>query len=346
MRIIIIGGVAGGAGVAARLRRLSEDIEIIMFERGRDISFANCGIPYYIGDVIKDRNVMNVITEDSFHTLFKIDVRTSSEVIKIDRENKQVVVKHSGKYYNESYDKLILSPGAEPINPFDKAVNTFTVRNLEDMDTIKDYITQKKPKNAVVIGGGFIGIEMAENLHHLGMQVSVVELAGHIMNHLDYEMASFIHRELRNKNIGIYLDSKVQSFLHDPVKVSSNPNACIIKVKLDNGQELDADLVVISIGVKPEIKLAQEAGLKLGEYGGIVVNEYLETNDSDIYALGDATEIKNIITERQSLVPLANVVNKQARFVADNILGYKRTYKGTPITAIVKVFDYRKIDLN
>jgi len=335
MKVVIVGGVAGGATTAARLRRQSEEVEIVMFERGSEISYANCGIPYYIGGVIKNREDLVVVSEEDFKKQFKTDVRTNSEVVSIDRKNKKVKVKdlRNNNIYEESYDKLVLSPGGYPVRPPIPGINDpriFTVRNLHDMDLIRSFINEKKPKKAIVVGGGFIGLELAENLHNLGMLVSVVELAGQVMNLLDYEMATVIHQHLKSNKIELYLKDAVKEFSSVGGK---------IEAVLGSGRKISSDMVILSIGIKPEAGLAKEAGLTIGGLGGIKVNSRLETNDPDIYALGDATEINEIVSDSCALIPLANSANKQGRIVADNIIGKAREYKGTPGTAIAKVFD-------
>jgi len=335
MKIVIVGGVAGGATAAARLRRQSEEVEIVMFERGSEISYANCGIPYYIGNVIKNREDLVVVSEEDFKKQFKTDVRTNSEVISIDRKNKKVKVKdlRNNNVYEEPYDKLVLSPGGYPVRPPIPGINDpriFTVRNLHDMDLIRSFINEKKPRKAIVVGGGFIGLELAENLHDLGMLVSVVELAGQVMNILDYEMATVIHQHLKSNNIELFLKDAVKEFSSVDGK---------IEAVLGSGRKISSDMVILSIGIKPEAHLAKEAGLTIGGLGGIKVNGRLETNDPDIYALGDATEINEIVSDSCALIPLANSANKQGRIVADNIIGKGREYKGTPGTAIAKVFD-------
>ena len=335
MKVVIVGGVAGGATTAARLRRQSEDAEIIMFERGSEVSYANCGIPYYIGGVIKDRENLVVVSEEDFKKQFKVDVRTNSEAISIDRANKKLRIKdlRNNNIYEETYDKLVLSPGGYPVRPPIPGINDpriFTVRNLHDMDLIRSFINEKKPGKAIVVGGGFIGLELAENLHNLGMLVSVVELAGQVMNLLDFEMASVIHQHLKSNNIELYLKDAVKEFSSVGGK---------IEAVLSSGRKISSDMVILSIGIRPETVLAKEAGLEIGELGGIKVNKRLETSDPDIYALGDAIEINEIVSDSCSLIPLANSANKQGRIVADNITGGAQVYKGTPGTAIAKVFD-------
>lgn len=335
MKILIVGGVAGGASTATRLRRFNEKDEIIIFERGNDISYANCGIPYYIGDVIKDRNQLVMVNKNFFENNLKIQVRLLSEVISIDRKNKKItILDHTNNNrYEEKYDKLVLSPGGAPIRPDIPGINDsriFTIRNLEDMDKIKSYINEKNPKKAVVVGAGFIGLEIAENLHKLGINVSIVELAGQVMNLLDYEMATFIHQHLKSKNVELFLNDAVRGFTSEGEE---------IKLTLQSGRNLRCSMVILSIGIKPEVGLAKNAGITIGERGGIRVNEYMQTSDPDIYALGDATEIKDCILEEFQLIPLANSANKQGRIVADNINGKKQKYNCTTSTAIAKVFD-------
>ncbi|MFC1616730.1 FAD-dependent oxidoreductase [Candidatus Margulisiibacteriota bacterium] len=335
MKVIIIGGVAGGASTATRLRRNSEDIEIIMLERGPDISFANCGMPYYLGEVIKHRSRLTLVSPKYMKAAFNIDVRVNSEAINIDLDKKSVTIKDlaTNKDYSETYDKLVLSPGAYPLRPpipgiDDKRI--FTLRNLIDMDKIKEYLDENKVENVAIIGGGFIGLEMAENIQGLGKKVTVIELASQVMAPLDYEMACFVHTHLKEKGVNLILNDGVKQFL---------PNESAVKTELQSGNKLDTDMVLLAIGVKPDTKLAKEAGLAIGEFGGIKVNSNLQTGNPDIYALGDATEIINLVTEKNQLVPLANSANKQGRTVADNICGKNKTYTGTPCTAIAKIFD-------
>lgn len=336
LKYLIIGGVAGGATVAARLRRLDEHAEIVIFERGQHISYANCGLPYYIGDVISEREKLLLQTPESFKARLNIDVRIFNEVVRIDREKKGVEIRNvkTGEEYFETYDKLVLSPGAEPIKPPISGINDpsiFTLRNVKDTDKIKDYCNNEKPKKAVVVGAGFIGLEMAENLHHLGMMVSIVEMANQVMAPLDYEMAAEVHQHLKTKNVEFYLKDGVAAFKRE--------NG-VVKVALQSGREIEADLVILSIGVKPENKLAREAGLELAPNGGIIANEYLLSNDENIYVLGDAMAFPHPITGKLANIYLAGPANKQGRIVADNInTGNTRKYKGSIATAIAKVFD-------
>lgn len=335
-KYLIIGGVAGGATVAARLRRLDEHAEIVIFERGAHISYANCGLPYYIGDVITEREKLLLQTPESFKARLNIDVRIYNEVVKIDRANNRLSVRNvkTGEAYFETYDKLVLSPGAEPIKPPISGIkdpSIFTLRNVHDTDKIKDYCNQQKPKKAVVVGAGFIGLEMAENLHHLGMMVSIVEMANQVMAPLDYEMAAEVHQHLKTKNVEFYLKDGVAAFKRE--------NG-VLKVTLQSGREIETDLVILSIGVKPENKLAREAGLNLAPNGGIIANEYLLSNDENIYVLGDAMAFPHPITGKLANIYLAGPANKQGRIVADNInTGNTRKYKGSIATAIAKVFD-------
>lgn len=336
MRILIIGGVAGGATAAARLRRVDEDAQIILFERGEYVSYANCGLPYHIGGAIAERDRLFVQTVDGFISRFNIDIRVQSEVTAIDSVNKTVTVKNrsTGDVYTETYDKLIVSTGAEPIKPPLGGVEDpriFSLRNVPDMDKIKAYVDHRKPKTAIVIGGGFIGLEMVENLHDLGIKVSVVEKSNQVMAPIDFAMAAIVHQQLKQKGVNLYLNEGVTGF---------EPEETKIKVMLDKSGVLQTDMVILSIGVRPEIKLAKEAGLELGSLGGIKVDDYMLTSNKDIYALGDAIEVFNPVIGKHSLIPLAGPANKQARIVADNIVeGNKYKYTGTVGTSIAKVFD-------
>lgn len=336
MNYLIIGGVAGGATVAARLRRMDEKANIILFERGKYVSYANCGLPYYIGDTINNREKLFVQTVKGFTDRFRIDIRTEQEVTAIHPDKKEVEVKNlsTGEIYTETYDKLVLSPGAEPLRPGIEGIGSkkiFTLRNVPDTDTIKNYINIEKPKRAIVVGGGFIGLEMAENLHDLGIQVDVVEMANQVMAPLDFSMAAIVHQQLTDKGVGLHLEDGVSRFDEKDGGVT---------VHLRSGKQIATDMVLLSIGVRPETKLAKEAGLAIGERGGIAVNDYMQTSDADIYALGDATEVKNLVTGQPSLIPLAGPANKQGRIVADNIIfGNKKKYAGSIGTSIAKVFD-------
>lgn len=337
MKYLIIGGVAGGATVAARLRRNDEKAQIILFERGEYVSYANCGLPYYIGGTIKERNKLFVQTVKGFVSRFRIDIRTRQEVTHILPGTKQVEVKNlqSGEVYTESYDKLVLSPGAEPLRPRIEGIDSpkiFTLRNVPDTDAIKGFLQQMKPKKAVVVGGGFIGLEMAENLHEAGVQVTVIEMADQVMAPLDFSMAAMVHQHLTSKGVTLLLGDGVKKF--ETLADQS------LTVHLSSGKTVQTDLVILSIGVRPENQLAREAGLSLGERGGIQVNAYLQTSDPDIYALGDAAEIQHLITHKPAMIPLAGPANKQGRIAADNIVyGNKEVYKGAMGTSIAKIFD-------
>ncbi|NLI37453.1 MAG: FAD-dependent oxidoreductase [Bacteroidales bacterium] len=336
MKYLIVGGVAGGATVAARLRRLDEDAEIILFERGQYVSYANCGLPYYIGGEIKERQKLFVQTEKGFVDRFRIDIRTQQEVVAIHQQTKTVEVRNlvSAEVYSEHYDKLVLSPGAEPVRPRIEGIHhphIFTLRNVSDTDAIKQYITAHKPQEAVVVGGGFIGLEMVENLHAQGIGVSVIEKANQVMAPLDYSMAQLVHEQLARKGVQLLLNNGVERFEVQGEKVA---------VCLENGRRLLADMVILSIGVRPETGLAVDAGLAIGATHGIAVNKYMQTSDPDIYALGDAVEVVHGVTGKPVLIPLAGPANKQGRIVADNIvLGNNEEYDGTIGTSIAKVFD-------
>lgn len=336
MKYIIVGGVAGGATVAARLRRNDENAEIILFERGEYVSYANCGLPYYIGEVINNRDNLFVQTVEGFKGRYNVDIRIRSEVEKVDAAGKSVEILdiESGRRYFETYDKLILSPGAEPLKPKIEGIESsriFTLRNVPDTDKIKRFLTVKKVEKAVVVGGGFIGLEMAENLHEWGIKIDLVEMAPQVMAHLDFSMASIINSELTTKGVNLHLNDAVKKFEENPASIT---------VELQSGKKLDADMVIWSIGVKPEIKLAKSAGIEIGLSGGIKVNEYMQSSNEHIYALGDATEVINVVTGKPALIPLAGPANKQGRIVADNIVyGNVSKYEGTIGTGIAKVFD-------
>jgi NADPH-dependent 2,4-dienoyl-CoA reductase/sulfur reductase-like enzyme/peroxiredoxin family protein/TusA-related sulfurtransferase/rhodanese-related sulfurtransferase len=333
-KIVIIGGVAGGATTAARLRRLDENAEIILFERGEYISFANCGLPYHIGKVIPSRDSLIVQTVEDMHNKFNIDIRNFSEVIDIHKEHKKVIVNDikNGKSYEETYDKLIISTGSQPIKPpipgIHEAKNLFTLRNIPDMDVIIKYIEENKPRKAVVIGGGFIGVEMMENLHHLGMEVSLVEMAPQVMGMFDYEMAQVIHQKIVENNVGLVLNDGVKAFDQEGKRIT-----------LASGLTIMTDLIIFAIGVRPDNMLAKKASLDLTERGSIKVNEYLQTSNKDIYAIGDVIEIPNIVTKKPMLAALAGPANKQGRFVANHICGIKDVYEGTLATSAAKIFD-------
>lgn len=333
-KIIIVGGVAGGATAAARLRRISEDVEIVLVERGEYISYANCGLPYYIGETIKDRSKLLVQTVKGMSERFNLDIRNLSEVVSINTEMKNVIIKNlqTEEVYTESYEKLLLSPGSRPIVPpipgLHENQTLFTLRNIPDTDTIKNYVDSKKPQKAVVIGGGFIGIEMAENLVDRGIEVTIIEMANQIMAPIDFEMASILHKHLIEKGVKLILENGVQSFADEGKKVL-----------LSDGTEIQTDMTILSIGVRPENELAKAAGLELGERGGIIVNEYLQTSNQDIYAVGDAVEVVDYMNGKKAMIPLAGPANRQGRISANNMMGKNEKYQGTLGTSIAKVFD-------
>ena len=330
MKTIIIGGVAGGATAAARLRRLDEKAEIIILERGEYVSFANCGLPYYIGGVITDREDLTLQTPESFKARFNIDVRVLNEAVKISPDTKTVTVKNlrTGETYEESYDNLILSMGAEPIIPNIEGAdgsNVFTLRNIPDTLKIKNYIDTAKPRSAVVIGGGYIGVEMAENLVEAGLKVAIVELADHLIAPLDFDMAADVHRYIKSKGVYLHLNNGVKA-------ISGNT------VILQNG-EITADMIIMSVGVRPETAIAKDCGIELNPRGSIVVNNKMQTNIPNIYAVGDAVEVEDFITNKPAFIPLAGPANKQGRIAADNIAGFESVYTGTQGSAVLKLFD-------
>ena len=335
MKIIIIGGVAGGASAATRLRRMNETNEIIMFERSDYISFANCGLPYHIGETIKDRNNLLVQTVKGMKDRFGIDVRVKTEVLKINPKEKTVLAKNlvTGEKYEESYDKLLLSPGAEafiPPIPGVHSKNIYSLRNMSDMDKIKSKV-DKKVKRAVVIGAGFIGLEIAENLVERDIEVTIIEKSNQVLAPVDFEIASEVHQHIKEFKTELFLNDGAKEFIEMGDKT---------KVKLESGIEIIADIIIMAIGVRPENKLALEAGLEIGKTGGIKVNEYLQTSDENIYAVGDAIEVKHYINGAESLIPLAWPANRQGRIVADTILGIRqKPYTGSLGTSILKAFD-------
>ena len=336
MRVIIIGGVAGGASAAARLRRLDESCEILMIEKGPYISFANCGLPYYIGEVIQERSSLLLQTPEAFNARFNVDVRVNNEVIAIDKKKKEITIKNvkTEESYTEKYDKLILSPGSTPLFPpipgINDVDNIFTLWTIPDVDKIKAIVDQQKPKKAVVLGGGFIGLEMVENLVDRGIEVSLVELADQVMQPVDFEMAQIAHKEIGANGVKLYLNNGVKSF----VKKEG-----LSYVQLSDGTQLQADLIMMSLGVKPQTELVKESGIELNKRGGIVVDETLKTSDDNIYAVGDAIEVVDTITGEKTMIPLAGPANKQGRIVAANVLGGKSKYKSTQGTSIAKIFD-------
>ncbi len=334
-KLLIIGGVAGGATAVARARRLDEQAEIILFERGAHISFANCGLPYYIGQVIKDRSKLLVSTPKAFRDRYNIDIRVFSEVLAIDTKNRQVEVKNlkTGDSYRESYDKIILSPGAKPLRPPFEGIdmdNIFNLRDIPDAERIKAYVDTKKPASAVIVGGGFIGLEMVENLVYRGVKTTIVEILDQVMPSLDYDMAAMIHPHLKEKGVICELGNGVKSFSRDGDRLI---------VSTEKGHAIECDMVILSIGIRPENRLAREAGLEIGETGGIKVDAKMRTSDRNIYAVGDAVEIKDFITGLPTMTPLAGPANKQGRIAADNALGRKSIFKGTLATSVVKIFD-------
>lgn len=335
MKVVVVGGVAGGASAAARLRRLDENAEIIILERGEYISFANCGLPYYIGEVIKKRDNLVVQSPDDMKKRFNLDVRVLNEVKNIDIEKKQIDIYDikNKKNYRESYDKLILSPGAVPIKPPIKGFDTpnvFTLRDIPDTLAIKNFVDERNPKSAVVVGAGFIGMELMENLHRRGIAITIVELAEQVLAPLDSEMASLIHQHLKEK--------KVEFYLNDAVKEVEYREEFSL-VKLGSGREIKTDMVLIGIGVRPEATLAKGTGLEIGKRGGIKVDRTLKTSNPNIYAVGDAIEVIDYINGNPTLIPLAGPANKQGRIAANNICGIPEKYEGTQGTSILKVFD-------
>ena len=333
-KTVIIGGVAAGASAAARLRRLKEDEEIILLERGAYISYANCGLPYHVGDVIQNREDLLVTKKQVMQNRFKIDVRENNEVISIDRANQTIAIrKNDGEEYQERYDNLVIATGSSPIRPRIEGIDSDKVKTLwtvPDTDEIKAYIKDNNAKTAVVVGGGFIGLEMAENLHALGLKVTIVEAANQVMAPIDYEMALLLNENIRANNVDLILGDGVAKF-------EDQGNA--VTVSLSSGKSVTADLVILSIGVRPNSALAKEAGLELNERGGIVVDDHMRTSDSHIYAAGDVVEVTDFVFGDKTMVPLAGPANKQGRIVADNIAGISSTYKGTQGSSVVKVFD-------
>ncbi len=334
-KILIVGGVAGGASAAARLRRLDESAEIILFEKGEYISYANCGLPYYIGDTIKDRDALLVQKPEVMQNRFNIDIRLTNEVISIDKEIKQVEVKDLSNHstYLESYDTLVLSTGSTPLKPPIEGINApniFTLWTIPDTDAIKNYINENQPKTAAVIGGGFIGLEMAENLHALGIKVSLIEMLDQVMTPLDYGMAQILHENIRANHVNLILKDGVKRF---------DRNEDATTITLQSGNTVDADMVILSIGVRPNSILAKNAGLEINDRGGVVVDDYLRTSDENIYAIGDVIEVTDFINKGKTMIPLAGPANKQGRICANNIYGRNEPYKGTQGTAIAKVFD-------
>ena len=335
MKVVIIGGVAGGATAAARIRRLDEQAEIVVFERSGFISYANCGLPYYIGGTIEDENNLTLQTPESFWRRFRVKMNVHHEATAIHPDSKTVTVKNleNGKIFTESYDKLLLSPGAKPIKPRFDGIDSdkiFALRTVEDTLKLKKYTDEHQPKSAVVVGGGFIGIEVAENLRELGIDVTLVEAADQLMAPFDRDMASFIHAEILKNGIHLMLDTMVEGFADTDFGID---------VKLKNAPTLHTDMVVMAIGVAPETTLAKDAGIELGIKGSIVVNDKMETSIPDVYAVGDAVQIKNFVTDKDTLISLAGPANKQGRIAADNICGGDSHYTGGQGSSVIKIFD-------
>lgn len=333
MKILIVGGVAGGASAAARLRRLDETAEIILFERGEYISFANCGLPYYIGGEIKDKRALTLQSPQSFHARFNVDVRVSSEVTAINPQQKTVTVNNPERgIYEESYDKLILAPGAEPIMPpIEGALSerVFTLRNIPDTMKIKQFIEEHNPKSAVIAGGGYIGVEMAENLKKAGVGVTIAERGDHLIGPLDFDMAADVHAYIKKSGIRILLNNSIKSVKEE---------AGELEVSLDRGI-IYADMLIMAVGVKPETKIAADCGIETNARGAIITDSHMQTNIPDIYAVGDAVEVNNFITKLPAFIPLAGPANKQGRIAADNICGIPSEYRGTQGSSVLKIFD-------
>jgi NADPH-dependent 2,4-dienoyl-CoA reductase/sulfur reductase-like enzyme/peroxiredoxin family protein/TusA-related sulfurtransferase/rhodanese-related sulfurtransferase len=334
-RVLIVGGVAGGASAAARLRRLDEDAEIIIFEKGGHISFANCGLPYYVGETIKDRSALVVQTPERMKAMFNIETRLYHEVTAVNPAQKTIAVKDliNGTTYEMSYDRLILSPGAKPLRPPIPGIDSpgiFTLRTIPDTDAIKEYLSKNTVKSAVIVGGGYIGLEMAENLHALGLNVSVVEKMSQLIGTMDYDMAALVQGHLLAQGVHLYLTDGVTEF---------RQNNSGLEVILESGKKIDCQMVLLSIGVKPDTAFLAGSGLELGERGGIKVNQYLQTSDPSIYAIGDAALTTDFVSGEQALIPLAGPANKQGRIAANNIAGRTSVYNGTQGTAIAKIFD-------
>lgn len=333
-KVVIVGGVAGGASAAARLRRLDENAEIVMFEKGEFISFANCGLPYYVSGEIKEQSALTLQTPKSFNARFNVDVRILSEVIAINPDEKKVTVKKvvDGTTYEESYDELVLSMGADPIRPNIKGIESnkvFTIRNIPDTVRLKEYVDYKKPQRAVVVGGGFIGLEIAENIKAVGVDVTIVEMSNQVIAPIDYDMAAEVHCHLRSKGVKLMLNSALE-------EIEEKDNALEVTI---SGKKVETDMVVMAIGVKPESKMAVEAGIEVNSRGAIKVDSHMRTNIKNIYAIGDVIEITNFITKEKSYVPLAGPTNKQGRIVADNICGLGTVYTGTQGSSVMKVLD-------
>ena len=335
MKVIIVGGVAGGASAAARIRRLDERAQITVFERTGYVSYANCGLPYYVGGVIPDESDLSLQTPEGFWDRFRVDVRVRHEVLNIDSVNKTVRVRNleTNTEYDERYDKLLLSPGAQPMKPNMPGIGNgriFTLRTVEDTLKIRGFVKEKLPRRATVIGGGFIGVEMAENLKEAGLEVTLVEYADHLMAPLDFDMACAVHAQMRSRGIGLMLNTAVTAF---------EENGKNILTKTANGCAIESDMVVLAIGVTPNTELAKNAGLELGIKGSIIVSERMETSKPDIYAVSDAVEVKHFVTGKKALISLAGPANKQGRIAADNICGGESVFRGSQGTSVLKLFD-------
>lgn len=332
MKVIIIGGVAGGATAAARLRRLNEQAEIIILEKGEHISFANCGLPYYIGGEITNEDSLTLQTPQSFKARFNIDVRVQSTAIAIDTANKIVKIAKGDNTYTEDYDKLIIATGAEPIKPAIDGIDSsrvFTLRNIPDTLNIKRFILEQSPKSAAIVGGGYIGIEMAENLARAGLKVTVVELSDHVIAPIDFDMAADVHNYIKAKGINLILNNGVTSI---------SETSSSMKISLQNG-EIDVDMIIMSVGVSPDTALAKDSGIETNKRGSIIVDSAMRTNIADIYAVGDAVEVEDFITKHPAFIPLAGPANKQGRIAADNICGIESHYKGTQGSSVLRIFD-------
>lgn len=334
-KVVIIGGVAGGASVAARLRRLEKETEIIIINKGEYISFANCGLPYYIGDVIQSKDKLVVETPESMKKDKNIEVRVRHEVVEIDKNNKkvQVINLDDSQLYWEDYDTLVIATGSSPILPPIPGIthsNIFSLWTIPDTEIIKEFIKENNVKKVAIIGGGFIGIEMAENLKHLGLDVSIIEMAPQIMGSLDMDIVEYLHEHVRKEGVELILGDGVKEFkeIDDGVKIITTQN-----------KNIEADMVILSIGIKPNSSIAKEGGLEVGQRGGIVVDEYLKTSDNNIYAAGDVIQVEDFVTKEPTLIPLAGPANKQGRIVANNIAGISEKYTGTQGTSIAKVFE-------
>lgn len=334
MKVIIIGGVAGGASAAARLRRLHETAEIVIYERSGYISYANCGLPYYIGGVIEDKEALTLQTPESLARRFRIRANVQHEVLEIHKEKKTVTVKNlqTGEIFEDSYDKLILSPGAKPTIPADtpRAANVFTLRTVEDTFRMREYIEKNRPKTATILGGGFIGLEAAENLHDLGVKVTILQRGDQLLSILDRDMASFLHAKYRANGIRLVFGTRVTAIESDGASV---------RISAENMPPIESDLLLLSVGVTPESELAKKAGLALGQKGAIAVNDKMETSDPDIYAVGDAVEITHVVTKDRAVISLAGPANKQGRIAADNICGLDSHYKGSQGSSVIKIWD-------